>query len=87
MKNNKLTISKSFLDVHPYEAYHKICAFSGTQKSVDFTKIFSYCYFSLTPIAANTTIVPLLSSLNHQYLDSSELKLRKLNRIRTASAQ
>ena len=45
-KNNRLFIKKSYLDIHPSEAYHKLCSFLKTKKSKKITNVFDYCTFS-----------------------------------------
>jgi len=77
MNDYRFVIKASYLEVHPRDAYLKLCNYLQV-KDRPLTQYFSKVRFSAAPICNSFTLVSLLSRARELTLVTDQLKLRQL---------
>lgn len=68
LRNYRFVIKSSFLDVHPLEAYQKMCGYLLTKRSRLITEPFQKPRFSGQILRESFVLVPILSEMRNRFL-------------------
>jgi hypothetical protein len=69
INNSQIVIKKNVLDIHPLQAYLKLCSFIDTYPDKQILNMFSSTSFSdYLSLSIKTPFLPFLREINSQFL-------------------